>query len=98
MANSFEDLGKAGPRQPEVASTGKLKPHKGQLMLLLGVLSLFVAPLILAPITLIMARSDLKEMDAGRMDPTGRSQNMTARLCAMISTLIWPLVLCGCCG
>jgi hypothetical protein len=46
-----------------------------------------------------MARTDLKEMDAGVMDPAGRSQTQTARLLAMISTIAWPVLFsCCCCG
>ena len=80
------------------ASSGKVAPHRGQLMMMLGILSLFVAPLILAPITWLMARNDLKEMDEGRMDSAGRPETSTGRLCAMISTLTWPLVVCCCCS
>lgn len=74
-----------------------LKPHRGQQMVLMGILSLFVGPPIVSVITWLMARADLKEMDAGRMDPAGRSQTQTARLLAMISTIGWPLVYCCCC-
>jgi hypothetical protein len=80
------------------ASSGKVAPHRGQLMMMLGILSLFVAPLILAPITWLLARNDLKEMDEGRMDPAGRPETSTGRLCAMISTFTWPLVVCCCCS
>jgi hypothetical protein len=94
MSNSFESLDKADPQPNE---GGKLKPHKGPLLKILGILSLFVAPLVVAPITWMMARADLKEMDAGRMDPAGRKETQIARLCAMISTLTWPVLLCCCC-
>jgi outer membrane protein assembly factor BamE (lipoprotein component of BamABCDE complex) len=76
---------------------GPLKPHRGQLLAILGVMSVIIVPLILAPITWLMARNDLKEMDAGRMDPAGRQQTETARLLAMLSTLAWPVLLSCCC-
>lgn len=77
----------------------KLKPHKGDLMMILGVISLIMGPPVVSILTWIMARNDLKEMDAGLMDPAGRSKTQTARLLAMISTIVWPVILsCCCCG
>jgi hypothetical protein len=63
----------------------------------LGLVGLVVAPLVVAPVTWLMARHDLHEMRAGRMDPAGRGQTETARGLAMLSTLFWPLCL-FCCG
>jgi outer membrane protein assembly factor BamE (lipoprotein component of BamABCDE complex) len=98
MANPFEDLDKPDPvpaRSRGRSARRKLKPHKGQLLLSLGILS-FLVPLIAAPITWLMARSDLKEMDAGRMDPSGRPQTKTASRLAIVSMLLWSFcLLCG---
>src|ERR1700722_4304046 len=86
MANSSDD-------------SPKLKPHRGDLMVLLGIISLIVGPPIVSVITWLMSRNDLKEMDAGVMDPAGRSRTKTARLLAMISTIAWPVIFsCCCCG
>jgi hypothetical protein len=86
MTNSPDE-----PRKP--------KPHRGDLMMILGVLSLVVGPPIVSVLTWVMAHKDLKEMDAGTMDAAGRSQTRTARLMAMISTVLWPAIfVCCCCG
>jgi hypothetical protein len=84
--------------EPDTPRPAHLKPHRGLLMQMLGFMSLIIAPIIVAPITWLMARSDLKEMDEGRMDPAGREQTATARLLAMISTITWPIVLSCCCA
>jgi hypothetical protein len=88
-----------------------LAAHRGDIIQLLGILSFFLVPLVLGPIAWIMGRSDLREMDAGRMDPAGRQATQTGKTCGMIATIIWgcfailvPLVIiifygaCCCCS
>jgi hypothetical protein len=77
---------------------GQLTPHRGPILLGMGVASFVVAPLILGPATWIMAHNDLHEMDAGRMDTAGRDQTRIGRLCGMLSTLLCTLVLFSLCG
>jgi outer membrane protein assembly factor BamE (lipoprotein component of BamABCDE complex) len=66
-------------------------------MLVLGIMSIIVGPPIVSIITWVMARTDLKEMDAGRMDPEGRSQTQLACLLAILSTIGWPVIFSCCC-
>lgn len=69
-----------------------MKPHRGTLILVLGILSLIVcAPLGIA--AWIMANGDLKDMDAGHMDPEGRSLTQGGKICGMISTILMGLSL-----
>jgi hypothetical protein len=77
---------------------GGLKPHRGQAIMIMGILSIVgIAWPILGIIAWVMGNSDLKEMRAGRMDPEGESQTRTGRICGMISTLGGAsLVLLGC--
>jgi hypothetical protein len=82
---------------PSATPAPALKTHRGQLMLVLGIVSLVVGPPIVSVLTWVMAHNDLKEMDAGQMDPAGRQQTSTARLLAMISTVAWPMLFCCCC-
>jgi hypothetical protein len=68
-------------------------PHRGTLILILGILALvpihgMTLTLILGPIAWIMGNSDLKEMRAGRMDPEGESQTSIGRICGMIATIL----------
>jgi hypothetical protein len=76
----------------------RLKPHKGQLMMILGILSLIVGPPVVSVITWFMAHDDLKEKAAGRMDSAGRKRTQTARLLAIVGTVLWPCLLFCCCG
>jgi predicted Zn finger-like uncharacterized protein len=69
-----------------------MQPHRGVLMLILGlvaalgfVLSLPTAPL--GPFVWWMANNDLKEMDAGRMDPEGRQNTQIGKICGIIATV-----------
>jgi predicted Zn finger-like uncharacterized protein len=66
----------------------RLTPHRGDTIQLLGILSFFLVPYVLGPMSWIMGNSDLAEMDAGRMDPAGRKSTETGRLCGKISTII----------
>ena len=64
-----------------------MKPHRGTLILVLGILGLVVCgPLGIA--AWIMGNGDLKEIDAGAMDPTGRSTTNAGRICGMIATIL----------
>ncbi len=72
--------------------------HRGTLILTLGILSFFFAWPILGIIAWILGANDLKEMRAGRMDPSGESQTNTGRICGMISTLLGAVVMVGCCS
>ena len=64
-----------------------MKPHRGNLILVLGILSLVVC----GPIGIaawVMGNGDLKAIDAGLMDPEGRSLTNGGRICGMIGTLL----------
>lgn len=70
-----------------------LLPHRGQLILVLGILSctLVLAP-VLGPIAWVMGQQDLTEISAGRMDPDGENVTNTGRICGMVSTLVAAVV------
>ena len=64
-----------------------MKPHRGTLILVLGILSLVVcAPLGIA--AWVMGANDLKEMDAGTMDPSGRGTTQAGKICGIIGTIL----------
>lgn len=64
-----------------------MKPHRGTLVLVLGILGLVICgPLGIA--AWVMGSSDLKEMDAGLMDPSGRSTTQAGKICGMIATIL----------
>lgn len=67
-----------------------MKPHRGTLILVFGILSLVIcAPLGIA--AWVMGSADLKQMDAGAMDPTGRSLTNAGRICGIIGTILLGL-------
>jgi predicted Zn finger-like uncharacterized protein len=80
-----------------------LQPHRGVLILILGIGSLVGnaiiggVALLLGPIAWYLANQDLKEMDAGRMDPEGRQMTQIGKICGIIATvllIIGVVVLC----
>ncbi len=67
-----------------------MKPHHGTLILIFGILGLVIcAPLGIA--AWIMGNGDLKQMDSGAMDPSGRSLTNAGRICGMIATILLGL-------
>jgi hypothetical protein len=76
-----------------------LAPHRGTLILVLGILAIVgVAPIILGPIAWIMGNNDLEEMRVGRMDPEGEGATNGGRICGMIATILWVAFTVFCCG
>jgi hypothetical protein len=64
-----------------------MKPHRGTLILVLGILGLVVC----GPVGIaawVMGNGDLKEMDAGAMDPSGRGTTNAGRICGIIATIL----------
>lgn len=83
---------------PEPQSTA-LKPHRGTLVLVLGILGL-VCCVICGIVAWVMGNADLAEMDAGTMDPEGRGMTQAGKICGIISVclailgvLIWLLMM-----
>lgn len=71
-----------------------MKPHRGTLILVLGILSLVICqPLGIA--AWLMGAGDLKEMDAGARDPSGRSMTNAGRICGIIGTILLGLSIIG---
>jgi hypothetical protein len=69
-----------------------MKPHRGVLILVLGILSFVLCGIFTAIPAWIMGGSDLKEMDSGAMDPTGRGMTNAGKILGMISTLLTILM------
>ncbi|MGH7994377.1 MAG: DUF4190 domain-containing protein [Limisphaerales bacterium] len=64
-----------------------MKPHRGTLILVLGILGLVVrAPLAIA--AWVMGSGDLKQIDAGTMDPSGRGTTQAGKICGIIGTIL----------
>ncbi|MCW5551728.1 MAG: DUF4190 domain-containing protein [Verrucomicrobiae bacterium] len=67
-----------------------MKPHRGTLILVLGILSLVICGFLGIP-AWIMGKNDLLEMDAGQMDPAGRSLTNAGRICGIIGCVLLVL-------
>jgi hypothetical protein len=67
-----------------------MQPHRGPVILVLGILGFLVCQ-IFAPIAWIMGKTDLKEMDAGRMDPTGKGLTQAGMILGIIGTILIAL-------
>lgn len=67
-----------------------MKPHRGTLILVLGILGLIICgPL--AIVAWILGSADLKEMDAGTMDPAGRSNTNVGKILGIVGTILMIL-------
>jgi hypothetical protein len=69
-----------------------MKPHRGTLILVFGILGI-VSCFPLGIAAWVMGKLDLKEMDAGTMDPSGRGNTNAGRICGMIGTLLAGIML-----
>ena len=64
-----------------------LAPHRGGLVLALGIVSLIACQLLgVAP--WIMGKADLLEMDEGRMDPSGRGLTEAGKILGIVSLVL----------
>ena len=74
-------LGPQSPIQPP------LRPHRGGLILALGILGI-VCCFICGIIAWVMGNGDLREMAAGRMDPSGQGLTQAGKICGMVSVIL----------
>jgi hypothetical protein len=65
------------------------------MILILGILSLVIC-MPLGILAWILGSDDLKAMDAGKMDPGGRSSTEVGKVCGMISTILTAIILSIC--
>lgn len=70
-------------------------PHRGGLILALGILALVVLPcttIVCGPLAWSMGNTDLAQMRAGTMDPAGEGMTQAGRILGIISTVLMVLV------
>jgi uncharacterized membrane protein YidH (DUF202 family) len=84
----------AEEQQAPVASTGpqeptqsQLSPHRGTLILVLGILGI-VCCFICGIVAWVMGNGDLRQMAAGRMDPSGQGLTQAGKICGMVSVIL----------
>ena len=66
----------------------RLAAHRGATILVLGILSWLLCPIVLGIMAWVMGNGDLREMDAGRMDPSGRGLTEAGRILGMINVIL----------
>jgi len=64
-----------------------LRPHRGATILAFGILGFLVCQLF-GVAAWVMADNDLREMDRGYMDPSGRDLTRTGRILGMVSSAL----------
>jgi hypothetical protein len=66
-------------------------PHRGGLILVLAILGVAMGCPIFSLMAWVMGSGDIREMQSGRMDPSGEGLTQAGRLLGMILSLMWIL-------
>jgi len=90
-----EDEEEYRPRRKRRRFRRDMAPHRAGTILTLGIISLLCLPIIFGPMAWIMGNNDLKEMEAGRMDPSGEGMTRAGKICGIISI---ALMIASCVG
>ena len=67
-----------------------MKPHRGTMILVFGILGLLLCQ-VFGIVAWVMGSADLKEMDAGTMDPSGRGTTQAGKICGIVATVLMIL-------
>ncbi|MDE2658394.1 MAG: hypothetical protein OSB61_13135 [Verrucomicrobiota bacterium] len=78
----------APPTTHRTAPGGDLEPHRGTLILVLGILSLTVCGFFTGIPAWIMGKGDLAKIKDGMMDPEGEGPTKAGMICGMICCII----------
>ncbi len=76
-----------------VSPAGLVIPHRGGLILVLGILGWCMGCPIFSVAAWMMGSSDLREMRCGRMDPAGKGITQAGYVLGMVYSLLWLVVL-----
>ena len=68
-----------------------MKPHRGVLILVLGILGLVGCGIFTAIPAWVMGAGDLKQIDGGTMDPSGRGLTQAGKILGIIGSLLFIL-------
>ena len=77
---------------PRTIRQSNIEPHRGAFVLVLGILGFLVCP-IFSPFAWIMGKGDIRKMDAGVMDPEGRTLTQVGMILGMIYSCILGVIL-----
>lgn len=80
------------PSGPPPPPPYPLQPHRGPVVLALGIIGIAMC-FICGIIAWVMGNNDLREIDAGRMDPAGRGLTQAGRICGIIGVCWFAFVM-----
>jgi hypothetical protein len=75
------------PTETQYSTQQMLRPHRGGIILALGILGI-VCCFICGIIAWVMGNNDLREMTAGRMDPSGHGLTQAGKICGIVSVVL----------
>jgi hypothetical protein len=84
----LQDSESGADRPAAVASPVGVRPHRGGVVLVLGILSLVTFLFPLGVCAWVMGEHDLSEMRAGRTDPEGMGMVKAGKACGVISVVL----------
>lgn len=70
---------------------GAMQPHRGVLILVFGIIGLVIC-VIFGIVAWVMGNNDLRQIDAGLMDPNGRGLVQAGRILGMVSVGLTLLI------
>lgn len=85
------------PNVPPQQPGSVLEPHRGSVVLTLGILGIVLC-FICGIFAWVMGNRDLRAMDAGLMHATGRGMTNAGKICGMVGTIIASVALLAWCG
>jgi len=84
-------------RDDDYSPRGRVAPHRGTMILVLGILGLVACgPLGIA--AWIMGKNDLAAIKAGRMDPAGKDMTQIGYILGIVGTILTVLSLLAVCA
>jgi hypothetical protein len=75
------------------AAPGGLEPHRGTLILVLGILSLVLCSFFTGIPAWIMGKGDLAKIKDGMMDPEGEGPTKAGMICCIINAVVIGLII-----
>jgi phage FluMu protein Com len=79
----------AVPATLAAAAGGYHVPHRGGLILVLGLLGFMITCPVFSLLAWVMGSHDLREMRSGRMDPSGEGLTQAGQIMGMVLSLLW---------
>ena len=70
-----------------------VRPHRGGIVLALGIIGIVLCG-ICGIVAWVMGNQDMRDMDAGRMDPSGRGATQAGKICGIIAPILLAIQVC----